>query len=120
MGVGAAQQGIEYRNIGITLQVTPRVNPDGKVLMRVEPSVSSVQPGTINLGNGVLAPIFNQQVVSTTVLASDGETIILGGLITKQDQRQENGIPYFKDILYVGALFRFRTHSVQRRKSSSS
>lgn len=116
VGVGIAQQGIAYRDIGITLQVTPRVNPDGKVLMRVEPSVSSVQPGTINLGNGVLAPIFNQQVVSTTVLASDGETIILGGLISKQETRQENGIPYFKDIPYAGALFRFRTHTIQRRE----
>lgn len=113
---GFAQQGVDYRDIGITLRVTPRVNPDGKVLMRVEPSVTSVQPGTVNLGNGLLANVFNQQTVNTTVLASDGETIILGGLITKQDAKQENGIPYMKDIPYVGALFRYRTHSVQRRE----
>ena len=113
---GLAQQGVEYRDIGITMRVTPRVNPDGKVLMRVEPSVTSVQPGTVNLGNGLVASVFNQQAVNTTVLASDGETIILGGLITKQDAKQENGIPYMKDIPYVGALFRYRTHTVQRRE----
>ncbi|MBM3980196.1 MAG: hypothetical protein FJ304_07900 [Planctomycetes bacterium] len=113
---GLAQTGVSYENIGITLRVTPRVNPDGKVLMRVEPSVTSVQPGTVNLGNGLQALSFNEQAVNTTVLASDGETIILGGLITKQDAKQENGIPYMKDIPYVGALFRFRTHSVQRRE----
>jgi len=57
------------------------VNPDGKVLMRVEPQVSSVSPTPINLGNGINAPAFNVQTVQTTVLASDGETIVLGGLI---------------------------------------
>jgi hypothetical protein len=84
--------------------------------MRVEPQVSSVTPSQINLGNGILAPAFNVQAVSTTVLASDGETIVLGGLISKQDTRQENGIPYFKDIPYVGALFRYRTHTISRRE----
>jgi general secretion pathway protein D len=115
-GVGTAQQSIEYRQIGVTMRVTPRINPDGKVLMRVEPTVSSVSPTPINLGNGVNAPAFNIQTVQTTVLASDGETIVLGGMISKQDQRTENGLPFFKDIPYVGALFRYRTHQIQRRE----
>ena len=68
----------------------------------------------------MLAPAFNVQTVQTTVLASDGETIVLGGLISKSDSRQENGIPYAKDIPYLGALFRYRTHSIQRREVSSS
>ena len=54
--------------------------------MRVEPQISSVSPTPISLGNGINAPAFNIQTVQTTVLASDGETIVLGGLITKQDQ----------------------------------
>lgn len=112
---GLAQQSIEYRDVGITLRVTPRVNPDGKVLMRVEPSVSSVQPGTVAVG-GVQASVINQQLVQTTVLASDGETIVLGGLITKLETRNEVGIPYAKDIPYLGALFRYRTHVVGRRE----
>src|SRR5262249_38202935 len=115
-GTGVAQQSIEYQPIGVTMRVTPRVNPDGKVLMRVEPQVSSVSPTPINLGNGVNAPAFNVQTVQTTVLASDGETIVLGGLISKQDQRIENGYPFLKDIPYVGALFRYRTHQIQRRE----
>jgi type II secretory pathway component GspD/PulD (secretin) len=115
-GTGAAQQSISYEPTGVTMRVTPRVNPDGKVLMRVEPQVESVTSSPVSLGNGVLAPAFNVQTVQTTVLASDGETIVLGGLIAKQDTRQENGIPYLKDIPYVGALFRYRTHQVQRRE----
>jgi hypothetical protein len=112
---GLAQQGIEYRDIGVTLRVTPRVNPDGKVIMRVEPSVSTVQPGTVSVG-GIQAAVVNQQTVQTTVLASDGETIVLGGLISKQDNRSEVGIPYAKDIPYLGALFRYRQHNIARRE----
>jgi type II secretory pathway component GspD/PulD (secretin) len=113
---GLAQQGVTYVDIGVTLQVTPRVNPDGKILMRVAPSVSSVAPTSVNLGNGVQAPSFDQQTVQTTVLASDGETIVIGGLITKQENRQENGVPYFKDLPHLGVLFRYRTHTVARRE----
>ena len=113
---GLAQQSVAYRSIGVTMRVTPRVSPDGKILMRVEPQVSSVTPGAVSLGNGIQSPAFNIQTVQTTVLASDGETIVLGGLISKQANRQENGIPFFKNIPYVGALFRFRTHSVAKRE----
>ncbi|AWM40676.1 Type II secretion system protein D precursor [Gemmata obscuriglobus] len=112
---GLAQQGITYQDIGISLRVTPRVSPDGKVLMRVEPTVSSVQPSTVAVG-GIQAAVFNSQTVQTTVLASDGETIVLGGLLSKQETKSEVGIPYAKDIPYLGALFRYRTHQVQRRE----
>jgi len=113
---GLAQTGVEYVPIGIILRVTPRINPDGKVLMRVEPQVSNVAPSTVAVGNGINAPIFNQETVETTVLAADGETIIIGGLINKQDSRTENGIPFFKDIPYVGSLFRYRTQAMSRRE----
>ncbi|MDY3556068.1 secretin N-terminal domain-containing protein [Gemmata sp. JC717] len=112
---GLAQQGITYQDIGISLRVTPRVSPDGKVLMRVEPTVSSVQPNTVAVG-GIQAAVFNSQTVQTTVLASDGETIVLGGLLSKTETKSEVGIPYAKDIPYLGALFRYRQHQVQKRE----
>jgi hypothetical protein len=52
--------------------------------------------------------------VSTTILADDGETVVIGGLINKQNTRQENKIPWFGDIPYVGALFRYRTQTQQK------
>jgi type II secretory pathway component GspD/PulD (secretin) len=114
--VGVVSQSIAYQPIGVTMRVTPRVNPDGKVLMRVEPQVGSVTAAPISLGAGILAPEFNIQTVQTTVLASDGETIVLGGMISKQDTRNETGIPFFKDIPYLGALFRYRQQSVIRQE----
>jgi type II secretory pathway component GspD/PulD (secretin) len=114
--VSGSQVGVQYVPVGITMRVTPRVNPDGKVLMRVEPQVSSVATSTISIAPGVNAPIFNQETVETTVLAADGETIVIGGLISKTETRNEIGMPFFKDIPYVGALFRFRTQQLARRE----
>ena len=111
-----SQTGVQYVPTGITMRVTPRINPDGKVLMRVEPQVSSVATSTVSVAPGVNAPIFNQETVETTVLAADGETIVIGGLITKTDSRTESGIPFMKDIPYLGSLFRYRTQNQVRRE----
>ncbi len=115
-GVNTTLQGVEYRPVGVTMRVTPRVNPDGKVLMRVEPQISSPASQPVTIGNAGSAFPFNVQTIQTTILAGDGETVVLGGLITNQDTRSQNGIPFLEDIPYVGALFRYRTHAVQRRE----
>src|SRR5262249_32798842 len=108
---GIVSNSITYRSVGVILQVTPRISPDGTVIMRVIPEVSKVAPTTINLGNGVTATAFDVQHVETTVTAQDGETVAIGGLITKRDEKMENKIPWFGDLPYVGAAFRYRTQS---------
>jgi type II secretory pathway component GspD/PulD (secretin) len=102
---------INYRDVGVLMQVTPQITPDGTVLMRVIPEVSSVSPTQINLGNGQLATQFNVQHVETTVSARDGETVAIGGLITKHDSKTENKFPWLGDLPYIGALFRYRTQT---------
>ncbi|HYH67494.1 MAG TPA: secretin N-terminal domain-containing protein [Urbifossiella sp.] len=109
-------QEIQYRATGVTLRVTPRVNPDGKVLMRVEPQIASPAAAPITVGAAGTAFPFNIQTVQTTVLAGDGETIVLGGLITENDSRTQTGVPFLSNIPYAGALFRYRTHTMQRRE----
>src|SRR5207245_716638 len=93
----------------IILQVTPRISPDGTVLMRVIPEVSSVLPTQVSFGNGVTASQFNVQHFETTVYARDGETVAIGGLIQKRDAKTENKFPWLGDLPYVGSLFRYRT-----------
>jgi type II secretory pathway component GspD/PulD (secretin) len=110
-GTGLSQQNIDRVIVGVNLTVTPRISPDGTVLMRVTPSVSSVAPVPENLGNGLTSPIFNVQQVDTTVQAMDGETVAIGGLITKNENRQENKIPVLGDLPFLGALFRYRTQN---------
>ena len=72
------------------MQVTPKIGPDGQVLMRIIPEVSSVDPVPVNLGNGNISTALDIQHLETTVTANDGETIVLGGLLTKRnDQERE-------------------------------
>ncbi len=108
---GLVQQNIDRRNVGVLLQVTPKITPDGQVQMRIKPEVSSVDPVPVNLGNGNVGTALNVQQLETTVAANDGETVGLGGLITKIDSKNENKIPWFGDLPGVGAMFRYRTHA---------
>jgi len=108
--LGTITPTITYRtDVGVTLQVTPRINPDGKILMRVQPSIINPIATQISIGNGLMATAFTNQAISTTILADDGETVVIGGLISKQNTRTENKIPFFGDIPFLGALFRYRT-----------
>src|SRR5206468_483554 len=86
--LGTFQPTIAQQQIGTTLVVNPRISPDGRILMRVEPSIIAPQSTLVSLGNGQFATAFTQQAIQTTVSVMDGETIVLGGLITKTDLRQ--------------------------------
>jgi Flp pilus assembly secretin CpaC len=116
VNLGVTQTIIEQQPIGIVLRVTPRIGPDNSVLMRVEPQVSDAQQTTVQVQPGIFAFAINTQTVETTVLAADGETVVLGGLISKRDTKQENKVPVLGDLPWVGAAFRFRSQSQQKRE----
>jgi hypothetical protein len=100
----------------VELDVTPKISPDNKVLLRVTPQVSSTAPTNVSLGNNVTAVAINQQTVDTTVLCSDGETVAIGGLITRRDTKNENKIPWLGDLPGVGVLFRYRTQAKNKQE----
>src|SRR5262249_47239695 len=108
---GFAQAAVNYEPVGVELLVTPKISPDGKILMRVTPTVSTPQTTTVAVGNGIFAVAVNQETVDTTVVAQDGETVAIGGLIQQNDTKSENKIPWFGDLPLVGAAFRYRTQS---------
>jgi type II secretory pathway component GspD/PulD (secretin) len=101
---------VTYRTTGVIMQVTPRISPDGTVIMRVIPEVSE-KSGDQTLSAGATAPIFSVEHFETTVSAKDGETVAIGGLIIKRDAKSENKYPWLGDLPYVGALFRYRTQN---------
>ncbi len=106
---GGVTNTIQSRDIGIILQVQAKVSPDGHVIMRVDPEVSSLSNSTVQISQDLNAPIFNITRASTTVSAWDGQTVVIGGLLTRSDTKQERKIPWFGDLPYLGAAFRFRT-----------
>jgi hypothetical protein len=102
----------------LILQVTPRTSPDGTIVMQVYAEKSSVGPlstavpiGTDENGNPILSPQIPRTLAQTTVSARTGQTVILGGLITKDLEEQTRRVPYLGDIPVLGRLFRFDTAS---------
>ena len=112
---GIATTSIAYRDTGVLMNVTPRITPDGRVLMRVQPEVSALAATEISVG-GSLQPAFDVQSVLTTVLVADGETMVIGGLISKQDTKNENKVPWLGDLPYIGAAFRYRTQTKTKKE----
>ena len=107
---------VRYESVGIILNVTPRINPDGSVRMEVKPEVSNVDESTVQISPGVNAIVLNERSAETTVTVQDGHTIIIGGLITTEDEEIIDKVPFLGDIPLLGHLFRKTTTIEQRRE----
>jgi general secretion pathway protein D len=93
---------IQYRDTGVVLKVTPRVNEGGLVLMDISQEVSDVAKTTTS---GIDSPTIQQRKINSSVAIRTGETIALGGLIKDSTDRSRNGIPLLQDIPLIGPLF---------------
>lgn len=102
---------IEYRNTGILLTVTPRVNSGGMVTMDISQEVSSVVD---TVTSQIDAPTIQQRQINSTVSIRDGQSVVLGGLIRDQSSDRDAGIPFLKNIPGVGKLFS-NTSTVAKR-----
>lgn len=92
---------IERRDIGLTLKVTPTISADGLVRLVVEQTTENVADSIENASDIVT----NKREIKTTVLADDGETIVLGGLIRDDYQINKSKVPLLGDIPFIGRLF---------------
>ena len=102
---------IQFRQTGITLSVTPRVNSSGLVTMEISQEVSNAVSTT---SSGIDAPTIQQRQLESTVAVHSGETLVLGGLIQETTSQAESGIPLLRRIPLVGKLFG-ETREEQRR-----
>ncbi|MGI9376968.1 MAG: type II secretion system secretin GspD, partial [Tsuneonella suprasediminis] len=98
---------IEYRDTGVILRVTPRVNASGSVLLDVSQEVSDVNPNsTVSGSSGSLgSPTISTRRISTSVAVQDGQVIALGGLFRNSQSFGKNGIPILSRIPIIGGLF---------------
>ena len=98
--------------VGIDLQVTPLINPDGLVVMDIVQDIQQLGAPTKIDGNDV--PTTTQRAASAKVAVRDRETIILGGFMSKSQSNSKSGVPFLKDIPGIGALFRSTGKSGQQ------
>ena len=102
---------IQFRDTGVILEVTPRINRSGAVNLEVTQEVSDVAKTTTS---GIDSPTIQQRRISSNVLVADGQTVALGGLIRNNEGRTRDGLPFLSDIPVLGHLFRSDGMSMQR------
>ena len=95
---------VEYRDTGVILKITPRVNGSGLVLLDISQEVSDVLSSRA-AASGIDSPTISTRKVSTTVAVQDGEVLALGGLIRNVQTRDKTGIPFLSQIPIIGGLF---------------
>ncbi|MDB6130980.1 MAG: gspD, partial [Verrucomicrobiales bacterium] len=109
---GTPSSQYQEKDVATRLDVTPYITPDGLVVMEISQTIDQLGAPTTIDGNSV--PTINKREALSTVSVKDGETIMLGGFITSNKTKSRAGIPYLKDIPYLGALFRSNTDTMTR------
>jgi general secretion pathway protein D len=102
---------ISYKDTGVILSITPRINESGRVLLDIEQEVSSV---SATESSGIDSPTIRQRKVKTTVLVSDGQGIALGGLIQKIESKGQTKIPIVGDLPLIGSAFKRKDDETER------
>jgi general secretion pathway protein D len=95
---------IEYRNTGVILKVTPRVNASGVVMLDITQEVSDVNTNVASVA-GINSPTISTRRITSTVAVRDGEVLALGGLIRNTQTRTRVGLPFLSQIPFIGGAF---------------
>lgn len=104
---------VTFVDVGIQLSVTPTINDEGYVTMKVKPEVSSVV-STLTTPSGNKIPIIDSSMAETTVMVKDGSTIIIGGLRKEEKTSSSEGVPILSKIPILGFFFRSGTNKTER------
>jgi len=115
-GIGNVVSSAQYVSTGITLTVTPRINPGGLVYMDIMQDVSrpgARDPDISTSGN----PPINNKSVTSQVAVQSGQTVFLGGLISEQDSDGRSGVPFLSRIPFIGPLFGSKTKAKFRSET---
>lgn len=112
VGIGNSITNIQYRDIGIGLQLIPRINEDGVINLTIRQELSAVAEGSGVDSN----PIFESQEIETTVVVRNGENVVLGGLIQTDRDQLNTGVPYINQVPVLGRLFSYQRDNNERRE----
>ncbi|MDF1694098.1 MAG: hypothetical protein P1U47_17140 [Zhongshania sp.] len=108
---GTVIQQIERKDVGVTLTVVPHILSNDSIILQIQQESSSVTDSSI-----AADIITNTRSISTIARLKDGQTILLGGLVSDESRTQRSGVPFFKDIPWLGRLFQFNSKSSIQRE----
>jgi type IV pilus assembly protein PilQ len=99
---------ISFKDAVLELKVTPLITPDNRIILDMDVSDDSV--GTVVVASGgVNVPSIDTRAITTQVLVSDGQTVVVGGILQTTETDNETKVPYLGDIPVLGNLFKTTT-----------
>ena len=104
VGTPASSTSIQYRNTGRIVTIIPQVNSQGLVNLQILAEVSQRRERNVAIGADTF-PAFDTRQAETTAVVQDGDTLVIGGIITDNRNRTRSGIPYLMDLPVVGRFF---------------
>lgn len=110
-------QSIDYKDVGVKLEITPHISTKGTLRLEVHQEVSRVISSQVTLGSGgqtLLAPTTKKREVETTIQMKDGQTVVIAGLIGEDDTVNNSKVPGLGDIPGLGWLFKSKKNKNTR------
>lgn len=99
----------EFKKATLKLEVTPKITPDGKISMKVKANNDYADWAYKAVGTVTDNPPINTSSVDSTIVVSDGDTIVVGGVYKTTESETETGVPYLSKIPVLGWLFKYKT-----------
>jgi len=110
------QSSYSQLSVGVELDVTPFINPDGLVVMDIQQEIDDIIPnGGVNI-NGTSVPSTTKRTLNSEIAVKDKDTVMLGGFIKNAKSTGRTGVPFLQDIPLLGALFSQRNSSKAREE----
>lgn len=114
--VGGSVDSFEYRDTGVILKVRPRINAAGLVTMEIGQELSSVSAGSGSSVTERQNPTFSQRSITSKVSVYSTQTVVLGGLIAGQDNKQRDSVPGVNKIPLIGKLIGKTDNTAKRNE----
>jgi cell division septation protein DedD len=113
VGTPASSTSIQYRNTGRIVTIIPQVNSQGLVNLQILAEVSQKRDKNVTIGADTF-PAFDTRQAETTAVVQDGDSLVIGGIITDSKNRTRSGVPYLMDLPIVGRFFSTTSDEAER------
>src|SRR5208282_5035359 len=107
-GAYGNQSSYSQLSVGVELDVTPFINPDGLVVMDIQQEIDDLDGSTLISGVGNV-PNTDKRTLSSEIAVRNGDTVMLGGFIKNSKSTSKSGVPFLMDIPLLGNLFSSRS-----------
>jgi type II secretory pathway component GspD/PulD (secretin) len=113
---GSQQSNIQYQDVVLKIEVVPLINSAKEISLKIVQTNDTLSQSSQAIGGGVNVPDINTQELNTTVIVPDRATILLGGLVTQQDNKNVAGVPFLSTIPLMGNLFKSTSDITDRQE----